>query len=129
MRKLYTSQVNEKSCLILLLDDFHHIHLIRQPDTTSTSQAIHMALCLVDVHDTLPAIRILDAANVKLHREVLVTCGTEQQMCRGGICVETVLKVLEKFMADYHHLYLESLLAKCKEFDSTAAKACLQELR
>ena len=108
MRKLYTSQVNEKSCLIiLLLDDFHHIHVIRQIDNTSTSQAIQMASCLVDVHDTLPVIRILDAANVKLHREVLVTCGTEQRMCRGGICVETVLKVLEKFMADYHHSYLE----------------------
>lgn len=115
--------------MILLLDDFHNIHVIRQPDTTTTSQAIHMASCLVDVHDTLPAIRIPDATNVKLHREVLVTCGTEQRMCRGGIYVETVLKVLEKFMKDYHHSYLESLPAKCKEFDSTAAKACLQELR
>ncbi|KAJ7394845.1 hypothetical protein OS493_000680 [Desmophyllum pertusum] len=114
--------------MILLLDDFHNIHTIRKPDTTTTSQAIDMASCLVDMQRSLQAIK-LPPREEKVHREVLVDCGKEVKICRGGISTETVVKIFEEFMLEYHHTYLESLPEKYKEFDSTAAEACLKELR
>ena len=119
-------QVKEKPCLaIFLIDDFHNIHTIRQPDTTTTSQAVHMASCLLDIQKSIPAIKI-PGSNVSLHRVVI---GSGEDMCRGGICTQTVNNVMEEFMLEYHQTYLASLPDKFTEFDAKAAKACLQELR
>ena len=92
--------------MILLVDDFHSNHAIPQSDTATTSTAVHMASCLLDVHETIPAIKVPSSSD-KLHGS-----GSRQEICRGGICVQTALKVFEEFMVEYHHTYLASLPEK-----------------
>ena len=73
--------------MLLIEDDIHFIHTIRQPTTSTTSTAWHMCTALLDVQDQIPAVP-KPQNTTKLHRIVPVTMknGTVRQ-CRGGIDV------------------------------------------
>eukprot|EP00118_Oscarella_pearsei_P021515 m.242159 g.242159 ORF g.242159 m.242159 type:complete len:226 (+) comp40212_c0_seq4:1077-1754(+) len=41
---------------VMIIDDFHSIHTIQRPTSATTSTAVHMATCLVDIHQTISSL-------------------------------------------------------------------------
>ena len=53
----YIQTARSKHKLVLLIvDDFHVVHTIQRPTSAETSTAIHMATCVIDVHETIPCL-------------------------------------------------------------------------
>lgn len=112
--------------MVFLVDDYHNIHTIKVPNTTTTSQAAHMASVLVDVQLKIQSIPV----NADTHREVKVSTKTAVKMCRGGICSNTVNNLLEEFLLHhYDKTFLESLPNEFKKLDMKSASKCLKEMR
>ena len=56
---LITSHYFQLNCFaILLIDDYHNVHAKKVPTKLITSTATHMASCLLDIHPTIPAVKI-----------------------------------------------------------------------
>lgn len=47
---------SQHNLVLLIVDDFHVVHTIQRPTSAETSKAIHMATCLIDVHETIPCL-------------------------------------------------------------------------
>ena len=46
----------KSNLVILVIDDFHSVHSIARPTSSETSTAIHMATCIIDVHESIPSL-------------------------------------------------------------------------
>ena len=116
--------------MLLIEDDIHFIHTIRQPTTSATSTAWHMCTALLDVQDQIPAVPKRQNTT-KLHRIVPVTMknGTVRQ-CRGGIDVAPVLQhfseALNRF---FFSSYLSSLPQGHRTLDMTNMQQSCENLR
>ena len=115
--------------MLLIEDDIHFIHTIRQPTTSTTSTAWHMCTALLDVQDQIPAVP-KPPNTTKLHRIVPVTMknGTVRQ-CRGGIDVAPVpqhfSEALNRF---FFSSYLSSLPQGHKTLDMTNRQQSCENL-
>jgi len=70
--------------MILLLDDFHAIYTIRMPDNLKLSRATHMASSLLDIHDSITAVKIPSSRDT-IHSQAMCTIKGEDKVCRSGI--------------------------------------------
>ena len=116
--------------MLLIEDDIHFIHTIRQPTTSTTSTAWHMCTALLDVQDQIPAVP-KPQSNTKLHRIVPVTMknGTVRQ-CRGGIDVASVLQHFSEALNQFFFSsYLSSLPQGHRTLDMTNMQQSCENLR
>jgi hypothetical protein len=79
-------QPYEQTAFILNVDDYHNIHTQRQPDTTSTSWATHMATILA-IPCPIPAIPCNGIINPKIMDSALIIKHLDRRfITRLGVC-------------------------------------------
>ncbi|KAK3745427.1 hypothetical protein QZH41_010251 [Actinostola sp. cb2023] len=95
-------------CMILLLDDFHAIYTIRMPDNLKLSRATHMASSLLDIHDSITAVKIPSSRDT-MHSQAMCTIKGEDKVCRGGIVKGYVHEFFKAKLTNlYHQSYLST---------------------
>lgn len=70
--------------MILLMCDYHNIHVKKVPQKLKTQTAINMTSSLLDIHISIAA--VIKAA--PLHHPVPVTIEGQGRVCHGGIASE-----------------------------------------
>ena len=61
--RLKTALDNDHLAL-LVVDDFHSIHLVQRPTSSETSRAFHFATAITDIHSTMPGLTVQGNASV-----------------------------------------------------------------
>jgi len=113
--------LQNKKFILMIIDDFHAIHAIQDPKTSTTSTVIHMATEIIDVHNDVSAIPV--PANLEdIHQLVLV----DQQQCRGGISYPNIQQL---FVGCFNQYFQATLPNQFLEFDMQNAQQCVEHLR
>ncbi|KAK3733621.1 hypothetical protein QZH41_016396 [Actinostola sp. cb2023] len=123
-------KVLKKSFLILSMDDFHNINVVKMPTERVLTNAVHMVTMLMDIQPSVQAVPLPLVPDI-VHRNVIVTIpGQRPQICRGGICSDAVIQEMQKFWPDYcGQSFLESLPQPFKDVDPHTMQQSLKELR
>lgn len=117
--------LQNKKLIVAIIDDFHCIHTSQDPKDAVTSVAVHMATEIVDIVDDVRAIPVPQDTQ-KIHQQVQVG----HQLCRGGIHLENVVKLVKDFSPKYFsNCYLAGLSEGFREFDMQRADQCVEHLR
>ena len=114
-----------KCLIIFMLDDFHNIHGVKVPTKLKTSKVCHMASCLTDVHQTVPAVKPTNT----LHRNVTVCVRGKKVSCPGGIGIEEILEIMTKAVQELGSHFLDSLPSAMQDLKPEALRKCLKTLR
>lgn len=123
---MYNKSSLKGSFLVLMIDDFHNINVIKTPQGRQLSNAVHMATLLMDIQNHRPVHRPNN-----IHREVEIHIpGKQPEICKGGICSDAVIKELRSIWAEYcHNTFLENAPANYREIDPRLLQQSLKELR
>ena len=108
-----------------MLDDYHNIHGVKVPTQLTTSKVCHMASCVADVHEMVPAVK----STSTLHRRVSVCVKGKQISCPGGIGMDAIQGMMTKAVQELSFHFLDSLPPAMQDLKPEALKKCLRELR
>lgn len=112
--------------MIKLLDDFHVVWRIREPDKCKLSRAVHMTSSLVDIPEGIPAIiRPTDMNHV--HRPVIIPGSGKQ--CRGGIGVDEIKGIMRKALQLCRLPYLQTMTSQSLNVNPSRIRSSVQNLR
>ena len=78
--------------MIMMLDNYHKIHVKKVPQKLQTSTAVHMASSVLDIHVSIPA--VVQPVNIPLHQPVPVVIQGSTRVCHGEIAPDTVKNIM-----------------------------------
>ena len=103
--------------MVLMVDDFHHIHSLQTPANLVRINVIHMASCLADIHPTIRAVpRPASSTNYTQHSTCYFKWPTKD-MPYGGMNNISVQKSLQNALARMKDQFLEELPPYMKTID------------
>ncbi|KAL9961091.1 hypothetical protein ACROYT_G029973 [Oculina patagonica] len=119
--------IKDNKFLLLIIDDFHRIHSIKDPKQTDLSTSLHMCTAVVDSQQSLPAIK----GNPMIHQNVLVRVpGRGLVNCRGGINGDKVNQLFSEYLPDFFMFsYLDTLPEEYCKFNMACVNKSIVELR
>lgn len=113
--------------MLLMLDDYHNIHVKKVPQKLRTSTAVHMASSLLDIHLTIPA--VAKTAQAPLHRPVPVLIAGQVKVCHGGIAPEVVKNIMVDALRSMQVTYLHQIHPKMAQINPAKLIQSMQEMR
>ena len=110
-----------KRLSLLIIDDFHTIHTIQRPTSSETSTAIHMATCLINVHDAIASLALPPAS---------VRYWPSADVCKGSVNVGRVIDLLNEYFPFYcKSTWMTTLPVAFSHLDYNDLEKSLVELR
>ena len=110
-----------------MFDDFHNIFVVRNPNSTCTSKAVHMATTLLNMPD-IPAVPLPDDRQI-LHRPVSIGPDNNRTTLYGGIDVDTVQTVLKSSIANIQDFFLSTCSETFQSVSPSSVNKTCKELR
>ena len=113
--------------MILMIDDYHNIHAKKVSTQPITSSAVHMASCLVDIHQTIMAVARL--LHTPIHRVVRITIKGEEIDCYGGIEIQVVNQKMQQALANMKKPFMKQLPPLMLQLSPKELHESLRQLR
>ena len=79
----------KSNVVILVIDDFNSVQSIARPTSSETSTAIHMATCIIDVHESITSL-LLPGRSPHYH--------PSDDVCKGAVNIRRVLDHFTEFL-------------------------------
>ena len=108
-----------------MLDDFHNIQTIQLPTQSKLSVATHMASCLLDIHQTVPAV----STSGQMHSNVNITLRDGSHTVRGGIVLAHIEELMTQGVKSMSKTFMETLPTGCTELSPENLQKHIKEFR
>ena len=113
--------------MIMMLDDYHNIHVKKVPQKLKTSTAVHMASSILDIHVGIPA--VMHPINISLNRPVPVVIQGQVRVCHGGIAPDVVKNIMPDALTSMERTYIEQIHPKMRQIDPAKLIESMREMR
>ena len=110
-----------------MVDDYHNMHAKKVSTTLTTSTAVHMASCILDVHPAIPAVQ--HPVDVPLHRPVITRIGGKNLVCNGGIDDQVVAQKIQQGAAKMRNCFIRQLPTLMSKLDPRQLQESMRQLR
>lgn len=113
--------------MIMMLDDYHNIHVKKVPQKLQTSTAVHMASSILDIHVGIPS--VVRPVNIPLHRPVPVVIQGSTRVCHGGIAPDVVKNIMQDALISMEKTYMQQIHPKMQKIDPAKLIQSMREMR
>ena len=113
--------------MVMMLDDYHNIHVKKVPQKLKASTAVHMASSILDIHVSIPAVR--QPINIPLHRPVPVVIQGQVRVCHGGIAPYVVQNIMKEALISMESTYIKQIHPKLQHIDPAKLIQSMREMR